>query len=101
MANDKKSIEVVYARHQPIIRKAQVNYPCTLRQAIEQSGILKEFVEINLSVNRVGVFGKLKSLDATINMGDRIEIYCPLLIDPKEKRRQLASKKNKKTNQKS
>lgn len=92
MLNNKNIIEVAYATpQQQILREVQVVFPCTLRHAIEQSAILKEYPEINLSINRVGVFGKIKSLDDYLNEGDRIEIYSPLLIDPKEKRRMRAA----------
>jgi putative ubiquitin-RnfH superfamily antitoxin RatB of RatAB toxin-antitoxin module len=65
----------------------------TLHQAIEASGILQQAPEIDLSVWRVGVFGKLRPLDATLKQHDRIEIYRPLTADPMESRRRRAGKR--------
>ena len=59
----------------------------TILQAITQSGILHECPEINLEKQKVGVFGKIYPLTEQVKDGDRIEIYRPLLIDPKELRR--------------
>lgn len=64
----------------------------TVAQAIRQSGIIAIHPEIDISVCRVGVFGKLKALDAPIAEGDRIEIYRPLIADPMEARRRRARK---------
>lgn len=55
----------------------------TIQQAIERSGILKQFPDINLEENKVGVFGKLSKLDAVLTDGDRVEIYRPIICDPK------------------
>ena len=59
-------------------------------QAIEASDILQRFPEIDLAVNKVGLFGKLKTLDTLLRDGDRIEIYRALQADPKESRRRRA-----------
>lgn len=59
----------------------------TVEQAIRQSGMLEKAPEINLSHNQVGIFGKLKPLDTPLREGDRVEIYRPLAVDPKEARR--------------
>lgn len=55
----------------------------TIQDAIERSGILKQFPEINLEQQKVGVFSKLSKLDAVLNDGDRVEIYRPITCDPK------------------
>lgn len=55
----------------------------TIKDAIERSGILKQFPEINLEKQKVGVFGKLSKLDTVLNDGDRVEIYRPIICDPK------------------
>ena len=55
----------------------------TIQQAIERSGILKQFPEINLEQQKVGVFSKLSKLDTILNDGDRVEIYRPITCDPK------------------
>ncbi len=63
----------------------------TLGQALEQSGVLREFPGIDLAVNMVGIYGKKKSLDTVLREHDRIEVYRPLQADPKEARRRRAS----------
>lgn len=65
----------------------------TLQSAIERSGLLHEAPEIDLAVCRVGVHGKLSPLDAVLREHDRVEIYRPLVADPKESRRKRAQKK--------
>ena len=55
----------------------------TIKEAIERSGILKQFPEIDLEQQKVGVFGKVSKLDAVLNDGDRVEIYRPITCDPK------------------
>ncbi len=59
----------------------------TVEQAIRHSGILKRFPEIDLRAQKVGIFGKLVKLDAQVKEGDRIEIYRPIIADPKTVRR--------------
>ena len=54
----------------------------TLREAIERSGLLERFPEIDLGVNKVGIFGKLSRLDTRLSDGDRVEIYRPITVDP-------------------
>lgn len=53
-----------------------------VKEAIEKSGILKQFPQIDLAAQKVGVFGKLVKLDAGLRPGDRIEIYRPITCDP-------------------
>jgi len=55
----------------------------TVQDAIERSGILKQFPEIDLAKQKVGVFSKLTTLDAKLADGDRVEIYSALTVDPK------------------
>jgi putative ubiquitin-RnfH superfamily antitoxin RatB of RatAB toxin-antitoxin module len=54
----------------------------TLREAIEHSGLLRQYPEIDLATQRVGIFGKLSKLDAPVSDGDRVEIYRPITVDP-------------------
>jgi uncharacterized protein len=63
----------------------------TVQAAIERSGVLRQFPEIDLAVNKVGVFGKLIRLDQALASGDRVEIYRPLIADPKEQRKKRAA----------
>ncbi|CAN5383029.1 RnfH family protein [soil metagenome] len=64
----------------------------TIHRAILQSGILSQVPEIDLTVLRVGIFGKLKTLETELRDRDRIEIYRPLKADPKESRRKRVEK---------
>lgn len=85
----KLTVEVAYARpDKQVILPVHVMPGATVQQAIEQSGVLHKFPEIDLSKNKVGIFGKLGKLDAVLKAGDRVEIYRPLIADPKEVRRQ-------------
>jgi hypothetical protein len=54
----------------------------TARDAIERSGILRQFPHIDLEAQKVGIFGKLVKLDAALRPGDRVEIYRPIVCDP-------------------
>ena len=85
-------VEVVY----PLPQKQQifvVNLPAgaTLRQAVEACGVLDKYPEIDLAKNKLGVFAKLSKPDAPLRDGDRVEIYRPLIADPKEVRKQRAA----------
>ena len=55
----------------------------TIQDAINRSGILKQFPEIDIGKNKVGIFGKVSKLDAALKDGDRVEIYRPITCDPK------------------
>ena len=81
-------VEVAYAleKNQQIL-ELMVDQGTTLEQAAEQSGILKLYPEIDLKVNKIGIFGKLGKKTAELKAGDRVEIYRPLIADPKEVRR--------------
>ncbi|MEF8714325.1 MAG: RnfH family protein [Accumulibacter sp.] len=86
------TIEVVYAlptKQQLVSVRLAVG--STVRQAIEASGLLQKHPEIDLAKNKVGIFAKLSKLDATLRDHDRVEIYRPLLADPKEVRKQRAA----------
>ncbi|GHD60710.1 RnfH family protein [Jeongeupia chitinilytica] len=82
------SIEVVFATpgRQKLVT-VRVSAGATVGQAIAQSGLLDEFAEIDLTRNKVGIFGKAVKLDAVLRERDRVEIYRPLIADPKEVRR--------------
>lgn len=88
-------VEVAYAR-EDMQRIIQVAVPVgsTIETAIDRSGILEIFPEIDLHQQKVGIFSKMKKLTDQVNAGDRIEIYRGLLIDPKEARRLRAQKKS-------
>ncbi|MCQ1059962.1 RnfH family protein [Photobacterium sp. DNB23_23_1] len=84
-------VEVVYALPdvQKVIR-VTVTPDMQVQQIIEQSGVLTLYPEIDLKKNKVGIYSRNVKLDATVHDGDRIEIYRPLLADPKEIRRKRA-----------
>jgi putative ubiquitin-RnfH superfamily antitoxin RatB of RatAB toxin-antitoxin module len=89
---DKIMIEVSYALpKKQIIIPVLVPKDISVKEAIELSGILKKFEGIDLASNQVGIFGKLTTLDKTLRNHDRIEIYRPLIADPKEIRRKRAA----------
>jgi putative ubiquitin-RnfH superfamily antitoxin RatB of RatAB toxin-antitoxin module len=54
----------------------------TIEDAIHLSGVLKLYPEINLASQKVGIFGKIATLDATVKDGDRVEIYRQITVDP-------------------
>ena len=63
----------------------------TLQRAIEASGLLEKHPEIDLQKNKFGIFAKLSQLDTVVRDRDRVEIYRPLIADPKEVRKQRAA----------
>jgi putative ubiquitin-RnfH superfamily antitoxin RatB of RatAB toxin-antitoxin module len=87
-------VEVAYALpEEQVIISIKVPTNFDVKQAIEKSGIQKKFSSIDLSKNKVGIFGKKTTLDHRLIDRDRIEIYRPLILDPKEMRRKRAAKK--------
>ncbi len=91
MTTEMIDIEVAYAKpEEQVILKQSVAADATVEQALTESGLLDRFPEIDLSINKVGVFGKLCKLNANLRPGDRIEVYRALIADPKEARRKRA-----------
>jgi putative ubiquitin-RnfH superfamily antitoxin RatB of RatAB toxin-antitoxin module len=87
-------VYVAYATAQhEFVRPLRVAPGTTVGQAIEQSGVLASFPDINLVTQPVGIYGKKKTLDTVLRERDRIEIYRPLVADPKDSRRKRAAKK--------
>ena len=66
----------------------------TIGQAIDQSGLLDELPEIDLANHPVGIYARKQALDTVLREHDRIEIYRPLVADPKDSRRRRAQKKD-------
>ena len=88
-------IEVAYATpDKQLILTLSVAADCTVYDAVRASGIDKKFPEIDLDSSKMGVFSKLVSKPKiqTLSPGDRIEVYRPLLIDPKANRKKRAAK---------
>ncbi len=77
-------ISVSYAHpERPAWLRLEVAEGCTIAAAIERSGILGRYPCIDLGRNKVGVFGKIHPLDTVLKEGDRVEIYMPIIVDPK------------------
>ena len=93
MANaETMPVEVVYAlADRQVIVALDVPVDAGIADVIAQSGLLEQFPEIDLGKNKVGVFGKLGKLTETLYAGDRVEIYRPLIADPKEVRKKRAA----------
>ena len=85
-------VEVAYGRlDEQVILELDAEPGITAREAVELSGIIQRFPEIDLTSNKIGVFGKAVKPDAKLNPGDRVEIYRPLIADPKEQRKKRAA----------
>lgn len=86
------TVEVAYALpHEQLIVPVKVQAGTTAENAIYTSGIMNKFPEIDLAVNKIGIFGKATRLDTVLRQLDRVEIYRPLIADPKEVRKQRAA----------
>jgi putative ubiquitin-RnfH superfamily antitoxin RatB of RatAB toxin-antitoxin module len=93
MADTRIQVEVAYAKPEAqVILPVLVEPGATVADIIGQSGILARFPEIDLADAKVGIFSKPCGLDYAPRHKDRIEIYRPLIADPKEARRQRAAK---------
>ena len=89
--NENINIELIYAlAHEQTLLKQSVPAGTTVAEAIQASGIQQKYPEIDLATNKLGIFGKLTKADAVLREKDRIEIYRPLIADPKEVRRKRA-----------
>ncbi len=92
MPNQAITIEIAYAaadRQKMVTVKLPAG--STAEDAVRKSGLLSEFPEIDLAINKVGIFSKACKLDTPLRDKDRVEIYRPLIADPKEVRRQRAA----------
>jgi hypothetical protein len=85
-------VEVAFALpDDQLIISLMVDEGTTVEQAIIHSGIIDQYPQIDFPDNKTGIFGKLTKLNQTVRDGDRIEIYRPLIADPKEVRRKRAA----------
>ncbi len=92
------NVEVAYATpEKQVIRQVNVDVGTTVGAAIVQSGIMMDFPELELELEnaKVGIFGKATAMTTVLAEGDRVEIYRPLIADPKEVRRQRAAEGKK------
>ena len=90
------NIEIAYALpDRYYLKSVKVDEGTMIQTAILQSDILQQFTEIDLRENKVGIYSRLAKLTDQLKDGDRIEIYRPLLADPKEIRRKRAAEQAK------
>lgn len=95
--NDLIRVQVCYAKPGvQIVKDLRLPAGATVQEAVERSGILQEMPEIDLAIQKTGIYGKLKPLDTILREHDRVEIYRPLIADPKESRRKRADKREAK-----
>ena len=84
-------VEVVYARADiQVVETVELPAGATVREAIAASNLAGRFPEIDLARAAVGIFGRRVKLTDAVKNGDRVEIYRPLKVDPKEARRRRA-----------
>ncbi len=93
ISNKQISIEIIYALEtEQKLFNLTIETTTNVEQAIKQSNILQHYPEIILTINKVGIFNKVCKLTDKLQDGDRIEIYRPLIADPKETRKKRALK---------
>ena len=91
----KIAVEVAYALPQKqYLQRVTLDEGATVGQAIQASGLLTLRDDIDLTKNKVGIYSRPVKLDDVVHDGDRVEIYRPLIADPKELRRQRAQQKS-------
>ena len=84
-------IEIVYGlANRQVLKSMSVTEGTTVRGAALKSGLEVEFPELDLQQAPLGIFGKAVKDETVLRDGDRIEVYRPLLVDPKEARRKRA-----------
>ncbi len=89
---DPVAVEVAYALpHEQVLIALELPADSTIAHALAASRICERFPELELESAKVGVFGKHAGHDRVLRTGDRVEIYRPLLADPKERRRKRAA----------
>jgi uncharacterized protein len=85
------TVEVVCATSErQLLRRLSLPAGSTVIQAAEQSGILQSMPEVDFDPSRLGIFSRRVAPDDTLQDGDRVEIYRPLTLDPKDARRRRA-----------
>jgi putative ubiquitin-RnfH superfamily antitoxin RatB of RatAB toxin-antitoxin module len=90
---DQINIQVCYASNAlQFLRALRVDAGTTLEQAIALSGVLQAAPEIDLATMAAGIYAKKKTLDTVLREHDRVEIYRPLIADPKNARRRRSAK---------
>lgn len=93
-------VEVAYALpEKQYLQRVTLQQGATVEEAIRASGLLELRTDIDLSKNKVGIYSRPVKLADVLQDGDRVEIYRPLIADPKELRRQRAEKSAKNSRQ--
>lgn len=87
-------VDVAYApsADEQCVETLELPAGATVREAIDASGLLRRYPEIDLARNAVGVFGERVPLARVLEDGERVEIYRALIADPKEARRRKAAR---------
>jgi len=92
----KIAVEVAYALpEKQYLQRVNLEEGATVEEAIRASGLLELRSDIDLAKNKVGIYSRPVKLADAVRDGDRVEIYRPLIADPKELRRQRAEKSGK------
>jgi len=96
MTQKKIKVEVVYALpEEQTLLALDVAEGSTAEDVIHQSGILEQYPEIDLEIQKIGLFGKITTKNHILREKDRVEIYRPLIADPKEVRKKRAAEGKK------
>jgi putative ubiquitin-RnfH superfamily antitoxin RatB of RatAB toxin-antitoxin module len=86
-------VEIVYALpHEQARQTLRVPVGASIAQAIAQAGVMQRYPELAQGCTTVGIFGRRADLTAVVREFDRIEIYRPLIADPKQSRRTRAQR---------
>lgn len=90
---EKINVELAYAKpEEQVLLSLEVEKGTTVDQLVKMSGILEQFPEIEIGkTNKLGIFGKITKGSTELREKDRVEIYRPLIADPKEVRRRRAA----------
>ena len=91
------AVEVIYCPGPGEVDSVQLRLPlgATVQDALRLSGVLERYPAIDLAQRRLGIWGKLMGPETRLRDQDRVEIYRPLLVDPKEARRLRHAKQRK------
>lgn len=94
------TVEVAYAMPQKqALLELQVAQGTTALEAAQQSGVVKQFADVDLENSKLGIFGKAVSPQQVLQEGDRVEIYRPLIADPKDVRKARAARAKERRSQ--
>ena len=82
------NVTVVYVEgSKKLLQKINLSEAVSVKEVIERSELKRKFPHIDINATKVGIFGKITKLDATISDGDRIEVYRPITADPQQQNR--------------